>query len=130
MGRGSFGRPKVSPHPNTPNSPSQYGEITALSGVVVPALDAALSRRSYHLNLRNKQENTQILRDPQGCLERRKQRMECHEHVKRLVGELTERFKELDRWDEQGEVGMGGDVAGFLEGFLEEVLVRVEPADD
>jgi hypothetical protein len=27
-------------------------------------------------------------------------------------------------------VGMGGEVAGFLEGFLEEVLVRVEPADD
>ncbi|KAF1949639.1 Pkinase-domain-containing protein [Byssothecium circinans] len=130
MGRGSFGRPKASPHPNTPGSPTQYGEITALTGVVVPALEAALSRRSYHVNLRNKQENSQAIRDPQGCLERRKQRQECHEQVKRIVAELAEGFKELDRWDEKGEVGMGGDVAGFLEGFLEEVLVRVEPADD
>lgn len=63
-------------------------------------------------------------------MERRRQRADCHERVKRLVGEIRERFEELDRWDERGEVGMGGEVAGFLEGFLEEVLVRVEPADD
>lgn len=43
---------------------------------------------------------------------------------------ITSQFKELDQWDEKGEVGMGGEVAGFLEGFLEEILVRVEPADD
>ncbi|KAF2644367.1 Pkinase-domain-containing protein [Massarina eburnea CBS 473.64] len=130
MGRGSFGRPKQ--QSGTPgSSPStQSGEITALTGVVVPALEAALSRRSYHLNLRNKQENVQAMRDPQGCLERRKLRMDCHEQVKRLVGDLSDKFRELDEWDERGEVGMGGDVAGFLEGFLEEVLVRVEPSDD
>lgn len=46
------------------------------------------------------------------------------------MGEISERFRELDGWDEEGEVGMGGEVSGFLEGFLEEVLVRVEPADD
>ena len=63
-------------------------------------------------------------------MERRRQRQECHERVKRLVEEISERFVELDRWDGVGEVGMGGEVAGFLEGFLEEVLVRVEPADD
>jgi serine/threonine-protein kinase 24/25/MST4 len=63
-------------------------------------------------------------------MERRKHRQECHERVKRLVEEISERFIELDRWDGVGEVGMGGEVAGFLEGFLEEVLVRVEPADD
>ncbi|CAI6341490.1 unnamed protein product [Periconia digitata] len=133
VGRGSFGRPKPSPNPSgTPGSPSQSGEITALTGVVVPALEAALSRRQYHLTLRNKQDtnNAAALRDPARALERRKQRIECHEQVKRLVGELSERFKELDEWDERGEVGMGGEVAGFLEGFLEEVLVRVEPADD
>jgi serine/threonine-protein kinase 24/25/MST4 len=50
--------------------------------------------------------------------------------VVRLVNEIKGKFEELDRWDEKGEGGMGGEVAGFLEGFLEEVLVRVEPADD
>ncbi|KAF2787768.1 Pkinase-domain-containing protein [Melanomma pulvis-pyrius CBS 109.77] len=133
MSRGSFGRPKPVPHntmPTTPSSPTPPVEITALTGVVVPALDAALSRRSYHLNLKNKQESTQAMRDPQGFLERRKQRQDCHERVRQLVTEISDRFKELDQWDMHGEVGMGGEVAGFLEGFLEEVLVRVEPADD
>lgn len=97
---------------------------------MVPALEAALNRRSYHLNLKNKQESAQAIKDPQGFMERRKQRQECHERVKMLVNEISERFVELDRWDGYGEVGMGGEVAGFLEGFLEEVLVRVEPADD
>ncbi|KAF1945512.1 kinase-like protein [Clathrospora elynae] len=134
MSRGSFGRPKPTPnHPSflqTPGSPTAPIEITALSGVVVPALEAALSRRIYHLSLKNKQESSHSLEDPQGFLERRRQRQDCHERVSRLVNEIKERFEDLDRWDERGEVGMGGEVAGFLEGFLEEVLVRVEPADD
>lgn len=134
MSRGSFGRPKpTANHPSifqSPGSPSGPIEITALTGVVVPALEAALSRRTYHLNLKNKQESAQSLSDPQGFLERKRQRLECHERVRRLANEIKERFEELDRWDERGEVGMGGEVAGFLEGFLEEVLVRVEPADD
>lgn len=98
--------------------------------MVVPALEAALSRRTYHLNVKNKQESAQSLGDPQGYIDRKRQRQDCHDHVKRLVGEIKSRFEELDQWDEKGEVGMGGEVAGFLEGFLEEVLVRVEPADD
>lgn len=134
MSRGSFGRPKpTTNHPSllqTPGSPNGPVEITALTGVVVPALEAALSRRTYHLNLKNKQDSAQSLSDAQGFVDRRRNRQECHERVKRLVTEITERFEELDRWDEVGEVGMGGEVAGFLEGFLEEVLVRVEPADD
>lgn len=39
-------------------------------------------------------------------------------------------FGEIERWDDEAPVGMGGDVSAFLEGFLEEVLVRVEPAGD
>ena len=134
IARGSFGRPKpTSNHTSfvqSPGSPITAIEITALTGVVVPALEAALSRRTYHLNLKNKQESAQSLSDPQGFLERKRQRQDCHDRVKRLAYEIRERFEELDRWDERGEVGMGGEVAGFLEGFLEEVLVRVEPADD
>jgi serine/threonine-protein kinase 24/25/MST4 len=134
MSRGSVGRPKpTSNHPSlvhTPGSPTAPVEITALTGVVVPALEAALSRRTYHLNLKNKQESAQSLEDAQSFLERRRRRQECHERVARLVDEIKGKFEDLDRWDEKGEVGMGGEVTGFLEGFLEEVLVRVEPADD
>ncbi|KAH7072632.1 kinase-like domain-containing protein [Paraphoma chrysanthemicola] len=136
MSRGSFGRPKpTANHPSilaqqTPGSPGAAADITALDGVVIPALEAALARRAYQLNLKNKQESAQSLGDPEGFVERRRRRQDCHEHVKRLVSEISERFKDLDGWDERGEVGMGGEVAGFLEGFLEEVLVRVEPADD
>ena len=134
MSRGSFGRPKpTSNHPSlvqTPGSPTTPVEITALTGVVLPALEAALSRRSYHLNLKNKHDSAQSLEDAQGFIERRRRRQECHERVARLVNEIKGKFEDLDKWDEKGEVGMGGEVAGFLEGFLEEVLVRVEPADD
>lgn len=133
MSRGSFGRAKPMPNNSgiVPSSPTAAPtEITALSGVVVPALDAALSRRTYHLNLKNKQDSAQSLDDPQGFIERRRHRQECHDKVVKLANEIKAKFSELDRWDEQGEVGMGGEVAGFLEGFLEEVLVRVEPADD
>lgn len=132
--RNSFGR--IKPQPTdlaflNPPSASQP-EITALTGVVVPALEAALSRRTYHLNLMNKQDaaSAQAMRDPDSYLRRKKERQECHDNVKRLVDRITNQFKELDQWDEKGEVGMGGEVAGFLEGFLEEILVRVEPADD
>lgn len=132
--RNSFGR--IKPQPTdlaflNPPSANQ-AEITALTGVVVPALEAALSRRTYHLNLMNKQDaaSAQAMRDPDSYLRRKKERQECHDNVKRLVGRISDQFKELDQWDENGEVGMGGEVAGFLEGFLEEILVRVEPADD
>jgi serine/threonine-protein kinase 24/25/MST4 len=136
MTRGSFGRPKpTANHPSIlaqqmPGSPGAATDITALDGVVIPALEAALSRRAYQLNLKNKLESAQSLDDPQGFVERRRRRQDCHDRVRKLVNEISERFKELDQWDERGEVGMGGEVAGFLEGFLEEVLVRVEPADD
>jgi serine/threonine-protein kinase 24/25/MST4 len=38
--------------------------------------------------------------------------------------------REIDHWDKQEPVGMGKDVDVFLEGLLEEILVRVEPAED
>ena len=127
MSRGSFGRPKpTANHPSilaSPGSDSTPIDITALDGVVIPALEAALSRRAYQLNLKNKS-------DGFDGGEGRRRRQDCHDRVRALVGEISERFRELDGWDEEGEVGMGGEVSGFLEGFLEEVLVRVEPADD
>jgi len=39
-------------------------------------------------------------------------------------------FKEIEEWDRAAPVGMGREVSGFLEGFLEEVLVRVEAEEE
>lgn len=58
------------------------------------------------------------------------QRLETQANVRRLVGEIGNKFKELDRWDEGDVVGMGEGVGSFLEGWLEEVLVRVEAEDE
>ncbi|KAF2652094.1 Pkinase-domain-containing protein [Lophiostoma macrostomum CBS 122681] len=122
--------PSSSVRSSHPGSPLP-AEITALSGVVVPALKAALARRAYNLNLKNRADTTtSAVKDPHPFEMRKKRRQECQDNVKRIVEMLIENFEQLDYWDEKEQVGMGGDVAGFLEGFLEEVLVRVEPADD
>ncbi|KAF2196816.1 Pkinase-domain-containing protein [Delitschia confertaspora ATCC 74209] len=121
-----------SSHDSLPPSSPHDQPITAISGVIIPAFESALQRRTYHFNLRNKEMNTKALqpggkREPE---EERLRRYEAQENVRRLVGELVGRFRELDRWDGLSEVGMGGEVGGFLEGWLEEVLVRVEAEDE
>lgn len=54
----------------------------------------------------------------------------AHEKLRKLVVKAAGVFGEIERWDDEAPVGMGGDVSAFLEGFLEEVLVRVEPAGE
>ncbi|PNS20518.1 hypothetical protein CAC42_5968 [Sphaceloma murrayae] len=118
--------------------PPQEQEITALSGVVIPALEAALHRRSYQLSLLNKRaaaQQNQAGRQVQMPGERVSQeelalKKQAHEQIRKLVGKTCRLMKEIDQWDKVGgEVGMGDGVAGFLEGVLEEVLARVEAED-
>jgi serine/threonine-protein kinase 24/25/MST4 len=59
-----------------------------------------------------------------------RRRWEAHEQIRRLVAKTKKCFEELDRLDMENPVGMGGEIGGFLEGFLEEVLVRVEAEDE
>jgi serine/threonine-protein kinase 24/25/MST4 len=47
-----------------------------------------------------------------------------------LVSDVSGMFSRIERWDNEAPVGMGAEVTSFLEGFLEEVLVRIEPADE
>lgn len=110
-------------------------EITALGGVVLPALEAALHRRSYNYNALQKQQSYTNLRAAGvgasgSSAEESQKRREAHENVRRLVGKAARIFAEIDQWDNQAPVGMGEDVQGFLEGFLEEILVRVEAEDE
>ena len=172
----------------SPSSRSHYEEVqqqqqsppemTALSGVVIPALEAALHRRSrrlnalqraaaaasgqssqpptptvdtnfpekssthgqstttpkspgmagaafaknhhHHNNNHSQHQHQHILRE----------QVQAHEQIRKLVGKAARIFTELDEWDARAPVGMGSDVPAFLEGFLEEILVRVEAEDE
>ena len=101
---------------------------------MLPALESALHRRSYNFNLAQKaaaaaaEAGDQEGREAAEAEARR--RGVAHENVKRLVQKAARLFREIDMWDEEAPVGMGGEVVGFLEGFLEEVLVRVEAEDE
>ncbi|KAE9381425.1 Ste20-like serine/threonine protein kinase-like protein [Stipitochalara longipes BDJ] len=102
-----------------PASPN--GELDALNDVIFPALEEALKRRQYRLQLAFRATGTTP----------KQQRAEAaHEKLRKLVYKLAHVCREIDHWDKQEPVGMGKDVDVFLEGLLEEILVRVEPAED
>lgn len=105
-----------SPAPASPN-----GELDALNDVIFPALEEALKRRQYRLQ--------QAFRQT-GTTPKQQRAQAAHEKLRKLVYKLAHVCKEIDHWDKQEPVGMGKDVDVFLEGLLEEILVRVEPADD
>lgn len=124
-----------------PQKPSSSQEITALSGVILPALESALQRRSHNLHALNRNRSSQsgasIASRPKSssgqsspsAFDAMARRQYAHDKLKRLVIKAASVFREIERWDEEAPVGMGPEVDSFLEGFLEEVLVRVEPVD-
>ncbi|KAF1987738.1 Pkinase-domain-containing protein [Aulographum hederae CBS 113979] len=142
----SFGSPQTPPYnPQLPQNPhtSNPAEITALSSVVLPALEAALNRRTHNLNLiasqhrRHMSAQNHLLNQSHNnhphdtslqssLIEQHNRRVAAHDSIRKLVGKAARIFAEIDRCDAEAPVGMGEDVQGFLEGFLEEVLVRVE----
>ncbi|CAG9987932.1 unnamed protein product [Clonostachys byssicola] len=107
------------PAPANPN-----GELDALNDVIFPALEEALKRRQIRLQQVCKPGMNQMLTPQQ-------QRAEAaHERLRNLVFKLAHVCKEIDHYDKQEPVGMGREVNSFLEGLLEEILVRVEPLDE
>ena len=92
---------------------------------MIPALEAALHRRTYILNELSKTKPA-----TQAAAEVQHRRHQVHERIRKLVVKAAGVFSEIQKWDEETPVGMGGEVNDFLEGFLEEILVRVEAADD
>lgn len=107
------------PQHQQPRSHDEGMEVTALHGVILPALEAALQRRTYHLQ-------QTMRRSPKG----QQRQQQVHDKLKRLAIKAAGVFKEIEEWDNAAPVGMGGEVSGFLEGFLEEVLVRVEAEEE
>ncbi|KAK3989903.1 putative serine/threonine-protein kinase [Cladorrhinum sp. PSN332] len=123
-------RPSATHDPTSmpPPAPANHtGEPDALNDVIFPALEAALKRREIRLQ--------QIYRAEPGQPAPRvipsQQRAEvAHNKIRQLVYKLAHVCKEIDHFDKAEPVGMGKDVGSFLEGLLEEILVRVEPLDE
>ena len=120
---------------NTPET-----EITPLNSVLIPAIQASLNRRTFSLN-ESIQKQVDIARTKaytpaqrsameEANLKRKRAHEKMGKHITKLAGVLSE----IDKLDDQviagGQIGMGGGVSSFLEGFLEEILVRVEPEDE
>ncbi|KAK3309793.1 kinase-like domain-containing protein [Chaetomium strumarium] len=115
-------------HPDGGSS-SSSGELDALNDVIFPALEETLKRRQIHLQ--------QLYYSGGGpaappVVTPKQQRAEAaHEKIRKLVYKLAHVCKEIDHYDKQEPVGgMGKEVGTFLEGLLEEILVRVEPLDE
>lgn len=129
--RSNSSSPAPPPRPAAQNGAEN--EITALTGVVIPALESALHRRSYQLSLLAKNQSTQVASRSQAAGPASQQdlllKRQAHEQIRRLVGKACKIFQDIDHWDAAAPVGMGDGVQGFLEGVLEEVLCRVEAED-
>ena len=112
-----------SPAPANPN-----GELDALNDVIFPALEEALKRRQVRVQQlcggRPTNHNNHIQTHQQQRAE------QAHERIRKLVYKLAHVCKEIDAYDKAEPVGMGRDVNNFLEGLLEEILVRIEPLDE
>ncbi|KAF2863592.1 Pkinase-domain-containing protein [Piedraia hortae CBS 480.64] len=119
----------------TNNNKNNNNEITALNSVIVPALEAALHRRSYQLNLLHKKAakgsaSSQSSAGSNVSAENELvEKRLVHDQIRKCMGKLARLFAEIDRYDLDAPVGMGDGVPGLLEGFLEEVLCRVEAED-
>jgi serine/threonine-protein kinase 24/25/MST4 len=110
--------------PTTMPSPSlnaPVDELDALNGVIFPALEEALKRRQVQL---------QQTFSHTGTTPKQQRAQAAQEKIRKLVYKLAHVCKEIDHWDKQEPVGMANGVEVFLEGLLEEILVRVEPLDD
>ncbi|MCJ1247505.1 putative protein serine/threonine kinase [Trapelia coarctata] len=114
----------------TPNSfprPDPTADLTALSGVLAPALQAALERRRYALSPTQRVSKAMHpSTDPEIMLKRQM----IHDKIQKLVFKAAGVFAEIEKLDSEAPVGMGGGVDSFLEGLLEEILVRVEAEDE
>ena len=105
-------------------------EPTASSAVLIPALSAALARRTYMLNKSLKENANKARAATNAELDLTDQedqkRKRAHEKLRKYVMKAAGIFAEIEKWDREEQVGMGGDVQEFMEGFLEEILYRVD----
>jgi serine/threonine-protein kinase 24/25/MST4 len=115
----------------------QDDDVTALNSVVLPALEAALHRRSVALNALLAGAGTAAangktgiggsVHQPRLSAKEAATLAAGHEQLCRLVRTVSRTFAEIDEVDVRAPVERDAedDIGGFLESFLEEILVRV-----
>ncbi|KAG2412574.1 serine/threonine-protein kinase 24 [Aspergillus terreus] len=114
----------------TPSAVPQTNEVTALNSVILPALKAAIRRRARRLELLSLNAAAESTAGRMDAMELQSRRDYVQQMMESLVSDVSGMFSRIERWDNEAPVGMGAEVTSFLEGFLEEVLVRIEPADE
>ena len=108
----------------------QSKEPTASSAVLIPALSAALERRTHILyeclKENAKTARTATIAELEAMDQKDEKRKRAHEKLRKYVMKAAGVFAEIEKWDREEQVGMGADVQEFMEGFLEEILFRVD----
>ncbi|RHZ67926.1 putative Ste20-like serine/threonine protein kinase [Aspergillus thermomutatus] len=116
--------------PVSTNAPEPQ-TVTPLLNVIVPALRFAVRRRREQVDLISRQAMAHSGENPDKLAEIKAARQYVQFKIESLVDDLVHSFARIDKWDNESPVGMGSGVVSFLEGFLEEILVRIEvPTDD
>ena len=124
--------------PNVPSLPQmtkpteRLNEITPLNAVLVPALKAAIRRRAQRVEaIRYNNNNNAIREQNPNVTSLYHDAKYSHEMMEKLTTDAIALFTRMERWDNKVPVGMSHNGGGtFLEGLLEEILIRIEPADD
>ncbi|KAL4808451.1 kinase-like domain-containing protein [Aspergillus unguis] len=110
--------------------PGTSPDVTALNSVIVPALKQAIQRRARHLDHATRSTVAHDGESLRASLELQSRREHAQEMIESLCNDLSGVLTRIERWDSDAPVGMGAGIPSFLEGFLEEVLVRIEPGDE
>jgi len=128
-------QPYITSNTPTHDNSEDGTEITALSVVIIPALEAAFHRRSCQLALHAKNAQSDInhhdMASRKSIQEDLLLKRQAHEKMRKLVHKTCQMMQEIDKCDHfGGQVGLGDGIQGFLEGFLEEMLCRMEAEDE
>lgn len=112
--------------PDPPKTPTEKGRATACGSVILPALRAAMDRRGRHL-ARLEPGRTPSKQATQGEKEQWERNVRIHHGLQSVADDIARSFTDLQHWDTEAPVQMGGGVDAVLDAFLEEVLVRLQP---
>lgn len=127
------------------SSTTTKSEATVLSTILLPSLESALARRQHKLQQTlaasvsadsSLPQSTSapdlpalqpaFRPDDTSTSQARHRAQHAHDRIARLVVKAAGVLAEIERYDRDAPVGMGGGVDSFLDGVLEEVLVRLE----
>ncbi|KAL4990451.1 kinase-like domain-containing protein [Aspergillus falconensis] len=129
--------PNSSPYHKPPNSNARDvkqsrtpHEITALNSVILPALKEAVHRRARCVDIATRSTIAHDGESLKAALELQSRREHAQEMIESLSNDLAGILTRIERWDNDASVGMGAGIHSFLEGFLEEILIRIEPGDE